>query len=67
MNILIKNIKELVQVGNKPKLKVSGREMSSIETIRDAYLLISDGIIVEFGKMENLSISAKANGLKDIK
>jgi len=67
MNILIKNIKELVQVENKPKLKVSGREMSSIETISDAYLLISDGMIVEFGKMELLSESTKANGLKEYK
>jgi len=54
MNILIKNIKELVQVEEQPKLMVSGAAMSEIQTIKDAYLLISDGLIAKFGKMDDL-------------
>lgn len=37
MLTLIKNIKELVQVERQPKLRVMGREMAHIETIKDAY------------------------------
>ncbi len=61
MNILIKNIKELVQVEHEARIKVSGNEMATLETIKNAYLLISDGIIVGFGKMEELQNTAKAN------
>ncbi len=67
MNIIIKNIRELVQVETQPKLKVSGHEMSTLKTIKNAYLLISDGIITEFGKMENLQNSAKAASIKELK
>ncbi len=67
MNILIKNIKELVQVEYQPKLKISGREMSFLDTIKDAFLLISNGFIVAFGQMKNLPYSAKAEELKDLK
>ncbi len=55
MNLIIKNIKELVQVEVKPKLKVSGDEMSNLQTIKDAYLIIENGLISEFGKMSNIS------------
>ncbi len=61
MNIVIKNIKELVQVEREARIKVSGNEMANLETNKDAYLLISDGIIVGFGKMEELQNTAKAN------
>jgi len=52
--ILIKNIKELVQVEDKPKRKVSGKEMGKLSTIKNAYLIIEDGKIYGFGKMQNL-------------
>lgn len=61
MNILIKNIKELVQVEHEARNKVTGHEMANLETIKNAYLLISDGIIVGFGRMEELQNTAKAN------
>jgi len=66
MNILIKNIKELVQIEHEARIKVSGHEMANLETIKDAYLLISDGLIADFGKMEALPDSAKANEIKEI-
>lgn len=52
--LLIKNIKTLVQAETKPALKVSGKAMSQLPCIDDAYLLLDDDTIVDFGKMENL-------------
>lgn len=51
MAILIKNIKELVQVEEDQRLKVSGAEMSSLGTIKDAWLLIEGERIAGFGAM----------------
>ena len=34
-----------------PKLRKQGKEMSQLETIKDAYLLIEDGIISKYGTM----------------
>ncbi|MBP5527983.1 MAG: imidazolonepropionase [Bacteroidales bacterium] len=51
MRTLIKNIKELVKVEYQPKLRAQGKEMSQMETIKGAYLLIEDGMIKAFGPM----------------
>lgn len=59
MNILIKNIKTLVQVDNSLRSKASGKEMSELETIDEAFIYLSDGKINEFGKMADLSQSSK--------
>lgn len=55
MNILIKNIKTLVQIDNSLRSKASGKEMSELETIDDAFIYLSDGKIDKFGKMIDLS------------
>jgi imidazolonepropionase len=52
--MLIKNIKELVQIEKKPKLRVSGKEMSEIATIKNAFLHINNGLIGAFGKMNDI-------------
>ena len=52
--LLIKNIRCLVQTEDVTKLKVSGNEMSEINTITDAFLYIRDGFINDFGKMKDL-------------
>jgi imidazolonepropionase len=54
MRLFVKNIKGLVQTEEKPKLKVCGREMSVLNTISDAYLIIEKGLIVDFGTMKGL-------------
>jgi imidazolonepropionase len=54
MNILIKNIKELVLVEEIPRLKVSGKEMSELMSIKDAWLLIEGDRIRDFGMMDEL-------------
>ena len=54
MTTLIINIKELLQVENMPKKMVCGLAMKVLPTIKNAFLLIEDEIILEFGKMEDL-------------
>jgi len=64
MTLLIKNIRELVQVGDKPKLRVCGKEMSRLKTIKDAWLLIEGDSIMDFGKMSGMPDISKAWGRK---
>ncbi|SDX88214.1 imidazolonepropionase [Flavobacterium degerlachei] len=54
MTTLITNIKELLQVRETSVSKVSGDEMAILPTIKNAYLLIKDNLIADFGAMENL-------------
>ncbi len=56
MKIVIKNIKKLVQVEEIPKLKVCGKDMAKLNTIDDAYLVIKDGKIEDFGESKDLSL-----------
>tara|TARA_R110002072_G_scaffold48038_4_gene131394 strand:- start:2198 stop:3436 length:1239 start_codon:yes stop_codon:yes gene_type:complete len=67
MTTLFINIKELIQVRDKSILKVSGREMSILPVIKNAFLLIEDDHIVDFGSMKSLGdISAdKTIDIKD--
>lgn len=53
--ILIINIKLIVQTEEKPKFKVCGKSMSVLNTLADSFLYIKDGIINEFGTMEELN------------
>ncbi len=53
MKILIKNIKQLVQVEVEPRLKVSGLDMKQLPCIDDAWLAIEDDTIAGFGKMQD--------------
>ncbi|WP_281299356.1 imidazolonepropionase [Flavobacterium limnophilum] len=54
MKTLIINIKELLQVRDSSVLKVSGDEMAVLPTIKNAYLVIEDNLIADFGSMEDL-------------
>jgi imidazolonepropionase len=56
MSLLIKNIRSLAGIQPAAKQKLKGREMSVLNAIEGAYLLIEDGIIKDFGKMEDLKI-----------
>lgn len=53
MNVLFKNIKSLIQVREAGVKYLSGEEMSVLPTIEDAYLVVEDGKIDSFGKMES--------------
>lgn len=51
MKLLIKNIKQLVQVRENAPIKVSGVDMKILPIIENAWLAIEDGLIVEYGEM----------------
>lgn len=53
MKTLIINIKELLQVRDNHIDKVSGTEMGVLPKIDDAFLLIEDNLIANFGSMSN--------------
>ena len=54
MKTLIINIQELLQVRDSSILKVSGDEMAVLPTIKNAYLVIENDLIADFGSMEDL-------------
>jgi len=58
MTLLLKNIGCLVQTEKTPKPMISGRSMASLDTIKDAYLLIKGGYISDFGPMPDLDMPA---------
>ena len=56
MTTLFINIKELVQVRELDVMKVSGKNMSILPIIKNAFLIIKDNVIVDFGSMNKLGI-----------
>lgn len=54
MILLLQNIRELVQVEEKPVNWVKGGDMSVLKTVKDAFLLIKDEWIADFGTMKEL-------------
>lgn len=54
MKKIIKNIKQLVQVEETACTWVAGKDMASLNCIDDAYLIIKDNLIEDFGKMSDL-------------
>ncbi len=51
MKLLLENIKLLVQTEENPVLFKSGKEMSNVNSIPNAFVIIRDEIIEEFGPM----------------
>jgi len=54
MKLLLENIRELVQTVENPAPWVAGKKMTDLNTIRNAYLLISNETIEDFGPMEEM-------------
>ncbi len=54
MTTLITNIKELLQVREISIEKVSGKDMQHLPTIKNAFLLVENDMIADFGDMTNL-------------
>jgi imidazolonepropionase len=54
MTTLIINIKELLQVRAASITKVSGTEMAELPVIKNAYLLIRDDLIADYGPMKKV-------------
>ena len=55
MHALVKNIKSLVQVREPSIKRVGGKEMQTLPSIDSAYLIIRDGLIHSFGRMQDLA------------
>ncbi len=48
------NIKQLLQVETETKkLKVSGQEMKTLPLINDAFIIVKDDVIIDFGEMKD--------------
>jgi len=50
--LLIRNITQLVQVEEKSRRWVAGKDMDTLTILENAFLLIKDGKIADFGTME---------------
>ncbi|WP_282071787.1 imidazolonepropionase [Polaribacter atrinae] len=61
MATLFKNIKELIQVRTTPISFVSGDEMNILPTIKNAFLIVEDGLIANFGEMKECPIDDFTN------
>ncbi|MEJ2594203.1 MAG: imidazolonepropionase [bacterium] len=55
MPLLIKNIKELVQIETKSRHWVAGHDMAYVDTLKDAFLYIEGDRISQFGPMDSLN------------
>ena len=53
MKRLFKNIKTLIQVRERSIDWVKGKEMTVLPTINQAYLLVENGTIMDYGKMDD--------------
>ncbi len=62
MGMLIKNIRCLVQTGDHLRQRICGSEMGKLNTISDAFLLIKDGKISDYGTMKEYSEKYHASG-----
>ena len=66
MTTLFVNIKELIQVREPSITKVSGKEMSILPTIKNAFLRIKDDLIQDYGSMNDL-VNIEADTIIDAK
>jgi imidazolonepropionase len=57
MALLIKNIKSLINIELNPVKWVAGKDMQTLKTIENAYLLIENDKIADFGKMSTLKLT----------
>ena len=51
--LIVKNIGLLAGIGQEGKLCLKGKEMTELNTLSDAYLIIEDGHFADYGKMSN--------------
>jgi len=55
MSLLIKNIKSLVNIDYKSRKWAAGKDMQNLEILENAYLLIKENKIEDFGKMSEIN------------
>lgn len=62
-DLLIKNIKGLVQVRETTPAPVAGHDMSHLPVLNDAFLIVRDGIIRDYGLMKDLPTERIINAI----
>ncbi len=60
MKQIYKNIKQLMGVQNVPMCYLRGREMATVPSIYDAYLVVEDGVVADFGSMADFGAAEDA-------
>jgi imidazolonepropionase len=65
MTTLFINIKELIQIREVSVDKVYGKDMGILPIIKNAFMLIEDDTIINFGSMDNLGVN-KADKVVDL-
>ena len=66
MKTLFVNIKKLIQIEDAPRKWVAGSAMAKLPLIENAYLLVSDGKIKDYGKMESMPKFDKEQSLVEV-
>lgn len=54
MKLLLTHIKELLQVRENCPVKLSGKEMKELPTLKNAWLFINHGVIEDYGTMDKM-------------
>lgn len=65
MKLLIKNIKDLLQVREQGVNYLSGSEMNELPSIQNAWILLEEGKIADFGKMSDLPDFSESDDLDE--
>jgi imidazolonepropionase len=60
MELLFTNIKELIQIREPEVKKVAGKEMKELPTLKNAWLLVKDDKIADYGSMDSLPENTSA-------
>jgi len=60
MDLLIKNIKQLIQVMEPGNAWVAGKQMSHLNLIENAYLGVKDGLIADYGTMDSCRVRSES-------
>lgn len=54
MRTILKNIGQIVGIDESGRERIMGSEMKKLETIENAYVVMEDGLIADYGKMNEL-------------
>jgi len=60
MDLLIKNIRQLIQIMEPGNLCVAGNKMSHLNLIENAWLAIKDGLIADYGPMDSCRVKSES-------
>lgn len=61
MQLLIINIKELFVIEDNTKIKLFGKEMDSLSSLKNAFLFCDNGIVSDYGIMKDYNFSVVKN------